>query len=93
MIEHFLAVFAVRLKRIAVSGLKLDEKSFGHGLRALKCLLLLESVKAGKKSRSRRAYFWRNLQIEAKVRILGLWDCHQSISRPILVQKQLSFLI
>ena len=37
-------------KRIAVSGLKLDEKSFGHGLRALKCLLLLESVKAGKKA-------------------------------------------
>ena len=45
-----MAVFAVRLKRIAVSGLKLDEKSFGHGLRALKCLLLLESVKAGKKA-------------------------------------------
>ena len=90
----FLAVFAViSKKRIAVSELKLDEKSFGHGLRALKCLLLLESVKAGKKSRSRRAYFRRNLQIEAKVRILGLWDCDQSISRPILVQKQLSFLI
>ena len=40
----------VKLKRIAVPGLKLDEKSFGHGLRALKCLLLLESVNAGKKA-------------------------------------------
>ena len=31
--------------------------------------------------------------MQAKVKILGLWDYDQTISRPILVQKQLSFLI
>ena len=35
-------------KRIAVSGLKLDEKSFGHGPRAVKCLLFLKSVNDAK---------------------------------------------
>ena len=45
IIEHFLAVFAVRLKRIAVSGPKLDEKSSGHSPRSLKSLLLLASAK------------------------------------------------
>ena len=45
----FLAVFAViSKKRIAVSGLKLDEKSFGHGPRAPKCLLFLKSVNDAK---------------------------------------------
>ena len=48
MIEHFLAVFAVKLKRIAVFGLKLDEKLIGDSPRALKSLLLLQSVNYAK---------------------------------------------
>ena len=45
IISRFLAVFAVKLKKIAVSGLKLDEKLSGHSPRALKFLLSLTSVK------------------------------------------------
>ena len=48
IISRFLAVFAVKLKRIAVSGLKLDEKSIGDSPRVLKCLILLQFVNKAK---------------------------------------------
>ena len=61
-------------KRIAVSGLKLDEKLSGHSPRALKCLLLLKSINNAKIGPRRPVFylFFNDVSKSKHFRALGL---------------------